>query len=266
MIEVDYDGVIPQLDYFICRHCTPNWIMNDSIISFVDLTYIFEGEVIYTINGIPYKAEKGDLICIPKNSLRHAEINPNKPMAAYAANFQVHNLGGNEISLPFNIVSKVGIRNDLLSLYQELNITWIQKDPGYAIKVRSIFLNILYKYFTILYYNNSIDSVHPRIKKAIKFIYDNYKTNIEVGDLASLVSLNSSYFGTLFKHYTGLSVKEYINRVRIDTAENMLSGGEFSVKEAAYRCGFEDTFYFSKVFKRVKGYSPSKVMMHTYVK
>jgi AraC-like DNA-binding protein len=116
--------------------------------------------------------------------------------------------------------------------------------------VRSIFLKILHKYFSLLYYKDPLNDVSPYVKKAIRFICDNYKTNIEVSDLASTIGLNPSYFGTLFKTATGLPVKEYINRVRIDTAENMLSSGEFSIKETANRCGFEDSFYFRRYIKK----------------
>ncbi|MNG23858.1 HTH-type transcriptional activator RhaS [compost metagenome] len=59
----------------------------------------------------------------------------------------------------------------------------------------------------------------------------------------------------------GASVKEYINRMKINNAENILLSGEFSVKEAAYKCGFEDIYYFSKLFKKIKGFPPSRILI-----
>lgn len=261
MTSVNYDKIIPEMQYFICRYCTPSWYMHDSIINFVDLTYIFEGKVTYTINGIPYEAEKGDLIYIPRKSLRHAEIDPNNPMAAYAANLWLFDLKGKDVTLPFPIHSKIGINNDLLSLYQELNYEWMQKKPGHAMKVRAIFLSILHKYFSILYYKDAPENVDIHISKALKYIHECYYTHISVEDLASIVDLNPSYFGTLFKKHTGSSVKEYVNQIRISNAENMLASGEFSIDEAAYKCGFVDNFYFSRVFKKHKGYPPSRVKL-----
>jgi AraC-like DNA-binding protein len=261
METFDYNNIVPQMDYFICRNCTPNWTIIPSVIDFIDLTYICDGEATYTINGATYKVEKGDLICIPKNSLRYAETNPENPIKSYACNFFLYDLKGNEVSLPFPIISKIDIRNDIIPLYQELNIEWMRKSPGYPLIVRSILLKILHRYFSILYYKDPLNNVTPCIKKTIRFIYDNYKSNMDVSDLADIAGLNPSYFGTLFKTSTGFTVKEYINRIRIDNAENMLSSGEFSVKEAACKCGFEDTYYFSKMFKKIKGYSPSKVIL-----
>ena len=54
-------------------------------------------------------------------------------------------------------------------------------------------------------------------------------------------------------------MKEYLNQIRINNAENMIASGEFRVYEAATKCGFDDIFYFSRVFKSIKGYAPSKV-------
>jgi transcriptional regulator GlxA family with amidase domain len=44
----------------------------------------------------------------------------------------------------------------------------------------------------------------------------------------------------------------------------MLSSGQFKIKEVAANCGFDDYYYFSKVFKNIKGYPPSKVVLHIY--
>lgn len=266
METIDYNAIVPQVEYFISRYTTPNWTINHSVIDFIDLTYVFDGEATYTINGVSFKVKKGDLICIPKNSSRHAETNPENPINAYACNFFLYDLKGREVSLPFPILSKIDIRNDLVPLYQELNIEWTHRNPGYPMIVRSIFLKILHRYFSILYYKDPLNNVAPYVKKAIRFIYDHYKNDIEVSELADVVGLNPSYFGTVFKTSTGFSVKEYINRVRIDSAENMLSSGEFSVKETASKCGFEDSYYFSKVFKKIKGYPPSNVILKVNTK
>lgn len=264
MNDINCDDIVPQLGYFICRYCSSNWIMHDSTINFIDLTYIFEGNVTYFINGKPFKAEKGDLICIPNGSLRHAEINPEQPMSCYAANFHLYNPCRTEITLPFPVLSKIEVQKELMILYQELNTHWVQKKAGYQMKVRSIFLDILYHYYKILCYKDPIENIDPRIQNVVRFIYNNYHFPIEVDDLALLAGLNSSYFGLLFKKVMGISVKEFINCVRIDNAENMLSSGQFSIKEVATICGFDDYYYFSKVFKSVKGYPPSKVALYIY--
>lgn len=254
-----YDEIFPQIGYFIYRCATPNWVIEDSIIDFIDLTYILDGSATYVINNKAYAVEKGDLLCIPKNSRRYAVTDPNHLMTSFATNFQLYSLKGEDIPLPFPLISKVNISNDLLSLYHDLNIEWLRKNTGYKMKVCSTFLNILHYYFNLLYYKKTPEPLDPRIKKSTDYIHANFTSRIDVNELAEKVGLNPVYFGTLFKKYTGLTTKEYINQIRINNAENMIASGEFLVQEAANKCGFDDIFYFSKVFKNIKGYSPSKV-------
>ncbi|WP_372516736.1 helix-turn-helix transcriptional regulator [Paenibacillus silviterrae] len=67
------------------------------------------------------------------------------------------------------------------------------------------------------------------------------------------------YLGKLFRINTGISFKEYLNQMRINQAEILLSTGGYSVTEVAERCGFHDISYFSNVFKSIKGCPPSSV-------
>ncbi|MBE6023819.1 MAG: helix-turn-helix transcriptional regulator [Cellulosilyticum sp.] len=255
----NYDYVFPDIGYFISRQCTADWIIEESVTNFIDITYVYEGEADYTINGIAYHVSKGDLLCIPKNSVRFATTNPKNPMKCYPINFQLYDPDHNEIILPFPLISHIGIIDILLYHYRELNTLWIEKKPGYILASRAIFSSILYRLLSLLYYKNDHTFLDFRIKKAIDYIAEHYVDKISVDDLASLVDLNPVYFGTLFKESMGCSVKKYINTLKINHAENLLLSGEFTVGEAAFKCGFDDIFYFSKLFKAMKGYPPSQV-------
>ncbi|NLN65168.1 MAG: helix-turn-helix transcriptional regulator [Clostridiaceae bacterium] len=254
-----FDSLVPEMKYFIFRNSSSYWKIVEATIDFVDITYVLGGKSVYYVNGVPYHVESGDLICIPRNSLRYAITDPENPMVAYASNFILFNLEGEKTTLPFPILSKIGEREDLLALYKELDFEWTRKKPGYGMKVRALFLAILHKYFSILYYKDSTETMDIRIKKAIRHIHDFYHTPMCVKDLADMVNLNPSYFGNLFKKHTGYSVNEYINYIRISNAENMLISQEFRISDVARRCGFEDNFYFSRVFKKIKGYPPSRI-------
>jgi AraC-like DNA-binding protein len=259
ILMTEYEETVPQMGYFISRSCMPNWAIGETMIDFIDLTYIVAGKATYLIDGQPYDVEQGDLICIPKNSRRAAITDSRNPMVNFAANFQFYDLKGEDAKLPFPVVSKVGVHDELISLYKELSVEWLRKSPGYKMKVHGIFLSILHHYFTMIYYKSYSAPIDSRIQKALTYIHKNYVNSITLDDLANLSGLNSIYFGTLFKKCTGVSVKRYITQVRINHSEKMLLSGEFMVSEVALKCGFEDMFYFSKVFKKVKGFSPSKI-------
>lgn len=254
-----YDNLIVTICYFISRQCNPNWIIEESLIDFMDMTYIYSGEADYVINHKTYHVKAGDLLCIPQHSLRSATTNPNSPMMCYPVNFLLYDFEHNEVSLPFPIVSHIGILDSLIHFYQELNVAWLEKKPGYILHSRTLFTGILYRLLSLLYYRNDLTFIDPRIKKVISYIAQHYTDKLSVELLAELVGLNPVYFGNLFKQCTGYSVKRYINQIKINHAENLLLGGEFTITATALKCGFDDIYYFSKLFKSIKGYSPSQV-------
>jgi len=150
--------------------------------------------------------------------------------------------------------------NGLNSLYEKLNLTWLEKGPGYQMKSRAIFMLILHK--LICHTNCIMDTANndPRITKVKEYILSNYHRKIETEELAELTGLHPVYLGALFKKVMNCTVKQYINRIRINTAENLLSTGGYTVSEAAVRCGFDDVFYFSKLFKKDRGYPSSLIL------
>ena len=90
----------------------------------------------------------------------------------------------------------------------------------------------------------------------IKYIKENCSQQISLEDLASKYSFTREYFSAIFKKATGYGVNEYLNIIRVKNAEHLLSFSTLSMSEIAHQCGFNDSNYFSTVFKRMNGTSP----------
>lgn len=96
------------------------------------------------------------------------------------------------------------------------------------------------------------------VKKAMVYIADNFNTPLTLEDVSDHVHLHPSYFSTVFKSATGLSFKEYLNKVRIEESKILLQNTDFSIIDIAVAVGFEDQSYFSKVFKKYTGTTPKQ--------
>ena len=102
-------------------------------------------------------------------------------------------------------------------------------------------------------------SVRSReIQRVLKYINNNYRLRISLDELADEANLNKSYLCRLFKRETGQSVVEYITGLRIDKAIALMAEGHTYIKEVAEEVGFEDQFYFARVFRKTVGKSPSE--------
>lgn len=94
------------------------------------------------------------------------------------------------------------------------------------------------------------------ISKAIRFITDNYASDISLGIAANALKLNPSYLSRLFKEETQMTFTEYLNRVRIQTSCLLMESGSYSLKQISREVGFLNYTYFFKVYKIITGMTP----------
>lgn len=98
--------------------------------------------------------------------------------------------------------------------------------------------------------------MHRAVSEAMAFIERSYMRDIGVADVARGADMSRNYFGQVFKAATGMAVSEYINAVRIEHAKLLLRSTNLKIYEVAAQVGFDDSFYFSNVFKKLTGCSP----------
>lgn len=98
--------------------------------------------------------------------------------------------------------------------------------------------------------------------KAIRFIEQNYYLDIDVDMLCEHVNYSRSYLSRSFRAETKMTIPEYITRIRIQNAVTLLKDSQMSIKEIAISVGMKDSFYFSKVFKKVIGETPREFRKH----
>jgi AraC-like DNA-binding protein/ligand-binding sensor protein len=94
------------------------------------------------------------------------------------------------------------------------------------------------------------------LRKAERFIWENYHRKISLKEIADVSGLSAPYFSTIFKEEMGENLSTYLNRLRVEKASSMLRETELPINGISAACGFEDQSWFSKIFKHYTGYSP----------
>jgi AraC-like DNA-binding protein len=105
----------------------------------------------------------------------------------------------------------------------------------------------------ILSHKKNIDDIN----KAIRYIWQNYQNKITLEDAAKSAYLSPSYFCKVFQRTIGCSFSVYLNRLRIEKSKQLLLRSDLRIADIVSMVGFEDQSYFTKVFKRVCGVSPT---------
>jgi two-component system response regulator YesN len=108
-----------------------------------------------------------------------------------------------------------------------------------------------------LVHQNSLSGGQKVIYKAIDYMKSRLSEDISVGECAAHVHLSASYFASLFKQVTGMTVTQYMTTERIQKAKLLLVEGA-QVQEVASAVGYEERRYFSDVFKKITGKTPSE--------
>jgi AraC-like DNA-binding protein len=103
------------------------------------------------------------------------------------------------------------------------------------------------------------DRISPRMQAMINYIRENLHRPINRQDLAAQINVTPAYVNMIFKRELGTTPSALINRERMIVAYHLISDQGLLVQEAAHRVGFEDPFYFSRVFHHIMGIAPSKV-------
>ncbi len=97
----------------------------------------------------------------------------------------------------------------------------------------------------------------PIIHRAKEFIENHKSDPISLSEVARALNVSTFYFCKLFKKATGINFTEYLSRVRIEKAKNLLLNPNLRVSEIAYEVGFQSLTHFNRVFLRIVGKSPT---------
>ncbi len=115
-----------------------------------------------------------------------------------------------------------------------------------------------YKNVNMLLQENSNGSDNYTIQNIKSIIEEKYFENITVNDISKLVFLSTNYICMIFKRDTGTTINDYITRIRIEKAIEMLKDPGIKLYDICYAVGYSDPSYFSKVFKKYTGLSPKQ--------
>lgn len=92
---------------------------------------------------------------------------------------------------------------------------------------------------------------------AIQYMRSNFRENLSLEIVSSVVYLNPVYFSKLFKQKTGIGYKEYVTKLRMEQAEELLADSELSVTRVAELVGYPDVRHFTQVFRKYYDCTPS---------
>ena len=200
-----------------------------------------------------FSSKKGDILYLPKSLEYSQETSGESIIAIHFINYSFKKNNKEEL---------ITLNNSeyVESIVRQMYDIWKEKKQGHKYKCTALLYELLY-FVNCQQYNNTIELIthNNKIKTAIDYIHSNFRSgNIDVSFLAKMSGLSEAYFRKLFKQIHNLSPNQYIIELRLEYASHLLSSQLYTVSEAAYKSGFNDIKYFSKLFKKRYGVTPKR--------
>lgn len=156
----------------------------------------------------------------------------------------------------------------IVSIYlhgQGMDLEFLFEDNNYVeIQKKSMTSELSMIRWNTYFVNKVFDCTQGREKSdgmldiVVNYIREHYEENVTRTTLAQLVHFSPEYVGKAFKKKMGVSINDYVNKLRIEKAKNMLVSTNYKVIDIAMMVGFENIPYFSSVFKKYEGVSPAE--------
>jgi AraC-like DNA-binding protein len=229
------------------------------------LMYCIDGEGWVEVLGNKQKLSTGEVVILPKGKPHSYGSNPKNPWSIYWIHFDgsmaSYFCEGLEKPLFINTVKDSRIE-DRLELFEDifsiLKNGYSKINLDYSITVLFHFLGSLK--FINAFRNSLSDRQESRdvIEEAIHFMRENIQRQIKLDEIAKYTGFSTSHFSILFKQKTGYSPLNYFNHLRIQTACHQLDFTDLHINQIAIMIGFEDQFYFSRIFSKIMGCSPTE--------
>ncbi len=134
-----------------------------------------------------------------------------------------------------------------------------EQSPPDILETNSLMLKLLVSFFRQCDESDTANTVRglARFRVVIDFVRENMDSPITLDEMAELVDLSPAYFSDLFRKLIGISPIHYVNKCRIETAQQLLLSTNRTLYQIAKDVGFNDVYYFSRMFKKAVGIAPS---------
>lgn len=227
------------------------------------LIYIASGKGEFYFHGKKEIVNAGNMVIYrPKEEQRYYYYGVDQTEV-----YWVHFTGNNVT----NILRQHGISDDMHIIY-----------TGTSLEYKRIFTSIInelrfckseyeelcvYYLLELLILTHRLSSEKPRksnlltmqeMEQAVQYFSQNYNSPISIDEYAHSHNFSISWFIQSFKQYTGTTPTQYLLFLRISNAKNLLENTSFNISEISRAIGYENPLYFSRIFKKQSGLSPSE--------
>lgn len=223
------------------------------------LQYCVEGTIAVSEGGKTHSIAPGQLLILsPKTPYICKNTTPN--VTYYWIHFTGADAEGllTRCGFECNKIYTAGNGERLPRLFRALFREYLWRDRCFEDSSQACLISILTELSRMRDTNEKNSPTVNTIFLSLSYFHNHINAQISVADLAEMEHFSPSRYRTVFRQCTGMSPSEYMTRMRMRRACELLAMENISIREVAESCGYPDQLYFSRVFRSYFGISPSK--------
>lgn len=263
--SVGYQNINPNEEYPPLTHnleyiFTPE---KGRVINEYQILYIAEGRGTFTTASAgKYSISEGDIFLIFPGEWHTYSPDPETGWKEYWIGFKGINIDSRVAAGFFSKHSpiyRIGYNDTLISLFKEAIQVAKKQEKHFQQLLAGIVNYMLGLAFSIDSNKKLKNSINLEfVNRARAFMLENIESNIEIPEVADYLHISYSSFRHIFKQYTGIAPSQYYLNLKIQRAKDMLKSSTASIKEISYILHFDTPEYFTKLFKKKTGLTPSQ--------
>lgn len=167
-------------------------------------------------------------------------------------------LRANGLFAPSHPIYHIGINTNIMADYEQIVQLCRQQTPGFQVLLGAMVLQLLAHLHVCKISSNTSHQDSELVQAARSIMQLHVEDGIEVESLANEIGVQYPYLLQIFQQYTGLTPYQYYLQLRIHRSQELLQHDEMSIKEVAAQMSFDNQYYFSRLFKKKTGMTPSE--------
>lgn len=231
------------------------------------LAYVYSGEGEIVLGGNRFSLRSGALFYIPPESQMKLRTQKNCLLNFYSILFHYGQLRweGDSIQWKHDIKNPIYEKEVtyfeespmLLDIYSNMFRVWARKGIGYEWKAKWLFQQLLDVLIQMIHNLSGHQQRNVKIiEDTIEYIQNHLHRPLVRHMLAERACLSKSHFSIIFKQHTGYSPSQFITRIRLDRAKQLLRETNMPIYKISEEIGYTDSFYFTRQFRKDTGMSP----------
>ncbi|HEY8454417.1 MAG TPA: AraC family transcriptional regulator [Actinopolymorphaceae bacterium] len=250
------------------HHCEPEWRLAPRVRPNHQIWLVEAGSGELTVARTQHLLEGGVVVLVPPAVPHWAHHDPRSPLQCYVLHFEVRILGahapGALAALPSLLRPKPSILPELRAAAADMCREVGDPAPEHVLLANAAITRLVGLLWSVNTANRSLGSIraalpaHTRLEPVLAHIADHYDRPLTLAELASVAGLSPTHLSHIFRGAVGLSPFQYLQRYRMRRARHLLQTTDLGIAEIGRRVGFTDPAYFSRVFRRLEGMTPTQ--------